>query len=213
MTPLADSLTTKEIARRLAHARQTTEEYPHPYPPGLLYGDPAPAAVLIPFLRHQDTWHILFIRRTNPPQDRHGGQVAFPGGQSDPEDETPRVTALREAQEEIGLQPRDVHILGELPATLTVTNYRVTPVVGTIPWPYPLKIDRAEVERVFTIPLAWLAAPQNHETCQRSMSPYGTFRVTYFLTYDGEVLWGASARIMLHLLEALGFNVGSKPPF
>ena len=91
----------------------------------------------------------------------HSGQVAFPGGRADPEDTDPEQTALREAYEEIGLRPSDVHLLGRLQDYLTITNYQVTPVVGVIPWPYDLHPAEEEVSRVFAIPLDWLAQAEH----------------------------------------------------
>ena len=165
---------------------------------------PKPAAVLIPFLIGTNGWHILFTRRHSDLPE-HSGQVAFPGGRADPEDASAEQTALREAYEEIGLAPQDVRILGRLQDYLTITNYRVTPVVGTIPWPYALRPAEVEVSRVFTIPLAWLAQPENHEEHSRPLpAPHAPARVIYFQPYDGEVLWGASARITLNLMQALG---------
>jgi len=171
---------------------------------------PRPAAVLIPFLRQptpdgqSSEWHILYTRRTDTLPE-HRGQVAFPGGRSNPGDTSPEVTALREAQEEIGLQPDDVRLLGRLRELPTVvTHYCVTPVVGVIPWPYPLRLEEKEVSHTFTIPLAWLADPAHREIRSRSL-PGSTelFPIVYFQIYDGELLWGVSARITLDLLEAL----------
>jgi hypothetical protein len=87
---------------------------------------------------------------------------------------------------------------------LTVTNYRVTPVVGVIPWPYPFRIASEEVSRVFTIPLTWLENPANHEERLRQLpAPHAPVPVIYFHPYDGEVLWGASARFTLFLINIL----------
>ncbi|MDD5168046.1 MAG: CoA pyrophosphatase, partial [Syntrophales bacterium] len=125
------------------------------------WAPPRPAAVLIPLIRMPiesggPGWHILYTRRTDL-VEHHKGQVSFPGGRRDPGDSSPEATALREACEEIGLNPADVHILGRMDDFLTVSNYRVTPVVGTMPWPYPLTLSPNEVSRVFTVPVDWLA--------------------------------------------------------
>lgn len=174
-----------------------------------LSGPPRPAAVLIPLLMKEDGWHLLFTRRTADLQE-HSGQVAFPGGRMDPLDENFYATALREAQEEIGLAPEDVQVIGRLSDYLTITNYLVTPVVGIIPWPYQLRISPHEVSRVFTIPLSWLADPQNHEVRQRSIPGWDhTIPVVYFHPFEGEILWGASARFTLGLLDVLHLNGAS----
>lgn len=122
----------------------------------------------------------------------------------DPEDGDAETTALREAWEEIGVLPVDVDILGRLPRFLTITNYLVTPVVGQIPWPYDFKPAADEVSRIFTIPLDWLADPANREVRQRSLPPpFGAISVIYYQMYDGEILWGASARFTLTLVNTL----------
>jgi 8-oxo-dGTP pyrophosphatase MutT (NUDIX family) len=116
-------------------------------------------------------------------------------------------TALRESYEEIGLKPQDVRILGRLQDYLTITNYRVTPVVGVIPWPYELHPAEVEVSRVFTIPLDWLAQPENYAERPRQLpAPYAPAKVVYYEPYDGEVLWGASARMTLNLVRALAME-------
>ena len=163
-----------------------------------------PAAVLIPFLRDQDEWRLLFIRRASHEQDHHSGQVAFAGGKYEAEDGSLHQTALREAQEEIGVQPQHVTILGQLGYHHSISRFRITPVVGYMPWPYDLELDRQEVARVFTIPLAWLADPGHHRIEQVYREGFGSVPVVYFDEYDGELLWGATARMTLSLLSVLG---------
>ncbi len=157
------------------------------------------AAVLAPLAFYDNEWHLLFTRRTDTLQD-HGGQVAFPGGQCDPEDGNAEQTALREAEEEIGLQSEDVRILGRVNETVTITNYRVTPIVGIIPWPYAFYVSTIEVERVFTMPLNWLAQPENYWKFQHPSTHYP---VIAYRPYDGELLWGATARMTINLLKTL----------
>lgn len=174
------------------------------FPDGLLASQLRPAAVLIPFLKNGSEWELLFIRRTSKPQDPHSGQVAFPGGAKDPQEIDLKDTALREMYEEIGVSPSDVRILGNLQDFVTITSYQVTPFVGLIPWPYPLKLEEDEVSRAFTIPLKWLADPQNYYIRQRALPPpYEPVPVVYYQPYDGDVLWGASAGFTLALLEVL----------
>jgi len=173
------------------------------FPVDLLNGPPKPAAVLIPIFYNQNAWHVLFIRRTSSLAE-HGGQVAFPGGRSDPEDQDSVETALREAEEEIGLNPNDVLVLGHINVFLTITNYVVTPYVGVIQWPYPFQCAESEVARIFSIPLEWLVDPENHEERQRLLpEPYSPINVIYFQTYDQEVLWGVSARFVLDFIDHL----------
>lgn len=177
-----------------------------PFPTELLQGEPRPAAVLMPLLRHQDDWHLLFTRR-NAALAEHSGQVAFPGGRADAEDASPEATALREAYEEVGIHPSDVQVIGRLRSFLTITNYLVTPVVGLIPWPYTLRLQIQEVSRAFTIPLSWLADPGNYEEKIRQLPPpYAPVPVVLYKTFDQEILWGATARFTLTLIDLLMRN-------
>jgi len=163
-----------------------------------------PAAVLVPLLRQDGAWHLLLTRRTDN-VETHRGQVSFPGGRLEPGDTDPVAAALREAHEEVGLAPEDVQVVGPMNSLMTVTQYLITPVVGIIPWPYPLRPDPVEVADVFTIPLSWLADPVNLET--RSRPPLGggpEIPVFSYLPFHGHVLWGASARITVDLLRLLG---------
>jgi len=198
----ATDLTIEEITRRLSQVNGTGPI--NHYPPGLLNGPPRPAAVLIPMLEAEDGWRLLFIRRTEIEGDRHSGQVAFPGGRQDPSDPSVEAAALREAHEEIGLDPADVQVLGKIVSFLTISNYVVTPVVGKIPWPYPVQAQPDEVDRIFTIPLAWLADPANREELKRELPDNQEISVTYFNPYDNETLWGASARFTVYFLKTLG---------
>ena len=159
------------------------------------------AAVLIPFACWKDEWQLVFTRRTET-VEHHKGQVSFPGGGCEMDEATPEATALREAKEEIGLAPEDVHLLGRMNDILTITGYRVPQVVGAILWPYSFRLEPAEVARAFTIPLLWLADHANWD--EQPVTPYGTarpFPVIKYQPYDGEILWGASARITQNLLK------------
>jgi 8-oxo-dGTP pyrophosphatase MutT (NUDIX family) len=137
--------------------------------------------------------------------EHHKGQVSFPGGGCEVGEATPEMTALREAWEEIGLNPHDVRLLGRMNDIITITGYRVSPIIGVIPWPYQVRLEPAEVVRLFTIPLLWLADRFNWD--EQPVTPDGTlipFPVVRYRPYDGEILWGVSARITLNLLIVLG---------
>lgn len=162
-----------------------------------------PAAVLIPLLRQDDDWQLLYILRAQVEGDMHSAQVAFPGGRLDPGETSAKEAALREAHEEIALDTRDVRLLGQLEDFITISNFQVTPVVGVIPWPTELQPDTREVQRAFTIPLFWLADPANREQRERVTPDGHTVEVVYFKQYDQELLWGVTARITLNFLEAL----------
>jgi len=163
---------------------------------------PRSAAVLIPMIETHAGWHLLFLRRAENCNDYHSGQVAFPGGRREREDANPEATALREAQEEMGIAPRDVDVLGRLSDLISTTNYRIAPFVGVIPWPYPLRLAPAEVARAFTIPLRWLSDPDNREVYEHPLRS-GTVPVVRYRPYGGELLWGATARMTVNLLQAL----------
>ena len=158
------------------------------------------AAVLIPLVWHDDQWHLLFTRRTDIVES-HKGQVSFPGGGCEEGETTPEDTALREAEEEIGIPPVDVRVLGRLSNLITITYFRVTPVVGVVRWPAVFRVGAHEVARIFTIPLAWLANPSNR--WQFDM-PGGTRSLIAYHPYDGELLWGATARMTVDFLNVLG---------
>lgn len=195
-----DRLGVEDIRARL-HAQNGPT---YDVPPELLSDDAREAAVLVPLLRIDEAWHILFIRRTNYEGDRHSGQVAFAGGKRDEEDDSLLATALREAEEEVGIAPADIEMLGHINHHHTISEFQVRPYVAVMPWPYSLKLDDVEVARVFTMPLSWLAEESNYRTEQRhhpqSKRPWP---VVYYDLYDGEMLWGATARMTLSLIDVL----------
>jgi 8-oxo-dGTP pyrophosphatase MutT (NUDIX family) len=201
--PDLDSLTLEQIRARLHAQADTTYDVP----PELLSDAAREAAVLVPFVRIDDAWNILYIRRTSFEGDRHSGQVAFAGGKRDDIDNSLLATALREAEEEIGLAPGDVEVLGYINHHHTISEFQVRPYVAAIPWPYDLIPDGVEVARIFSIPLRWLADESNYRTEQRqhpqSQRPWP---VVYYDRYDGELLWGATARMTLSLLDVLRGN-------
>ena len=194
------NLTTEYIKQKLLEAQQNTPDsdgYAEiPVKPDTFLRC---AAVLVPLTYVQDEWHILFTRRTDRVES-HKGQVSFPGGACDEGETTPEQTALREADEEIGMRPEDVTVLGRLSQLITISSFRVSPIVGVIPYPYAFKVASIEVARVFTIPLAWLANRNNYwefslRESERSLIAYHPF--------DGELLWGATARMTVNFLKTL----------
>ncbi len=198
ITPLGpDALTEESIRLRL----QIEAELPPTIPPEQRRW--RRASVLVPMLLHEGAWHLLYIRRTQT-VETHRGQVAFPGGAMDPEDPTPEATALREAYEEIGLPLGKTRILGRLPEFYTISDFLVTPVVGVIPWPFPVRMSSEEVDRVFTIPLGWMADPRHWEE-RPFVRPSGKMVMNvYFEAYDGEVVWGATGMMTHNFLRVLG---------
>ena len=157
------------------------------------------AAVLVPLVWESEEWHLLYTRRTERVES-HKGQVSFPGGGCDEGEITPEQTALREVEEELGINPRHIRILGRLTNMITVSSFRVTPVVGILSWPTVMRIGQEEVERVFTIPLNWLADSRNR--WEFTMPGRKRFLIAYH-PYDGELLWGATARMTVDFLKIL----------
>ena len=191
------------VHRSLATRPRAAPE-PEPFPAGFFGVPPRPAAVLLPLLRQDKQWHLLFIRRTEHAADRHSGQVAFPGGQVDPADASHEGTALREAEEESGLRPENVLLLGRLGVYHTVSNFAVTPVVAQIRNAFEPVPDPREVQRVFSIPLDWFANPVNLDRRARQLPGSDVWiDVLYFRPYRGELVWGVTARLVSALVDRI----------
>jgi 8-oxo-dGTP pyrophosphatase MutT (NUDIX family) len=161
------------------------------------------AAVLIPLLEDRGEYKILFTKRTHL-VDAHKGQISFPGGRVDKEDPSEEVTALREAEEEIGLKREDVELLGRLDDAFTlVSNFTVHPFVGLIPYPYDFRLNAEEVDRILLVPFSRFL-PSG--VADRVMPIRWEGGVVDSLSYscEGEVIWGATARIMKDFVEVLG---------
>lgn len=159
-----------------------------------------PAAVLVPIVDHPAGLTVIFTQRTVHLK-AHSGQVSFPGGRAEPGDPTPEHTALREAQEEIGLALERVEVLARLPEYHTRTGFRVTPVVGLLTPPVALMPDPGEVEEVFEVPLAFLLDPRNHERETRELQ--GRMRAYYVMRYGKRIIWGATAGMLVSLYRHL----------
>lgn len=158
------------------------------------------AAVLIPLLLKEDGLSVLLTQRTNHLRD-HAGQISFPGGRMDPEDQSPNDTALRESHEEIGLDPRCVEIIGHLPEYLTVSGYSVTPVVGLVQPQAEYVLDEFEVADVFEVPLQFLLDPANHQVRLWESEQGG--RRFYSMPYENRFIWGATAGMLRNLYHLL----------
>jgi 8-oxo-dGTP pyrophosphatase MutT (NUDIX family) len=158
------------------------------------------AAVLVPVVIHDDGLTVLFTRRTAHLND-HAGQISFPGGRSEPGDLDSAATALRESLEEIGLDPATVEILGCLHDYVTVTGYRVTPVVGLVTPPLRLRPDEFEVDEIFEVPLQFLLDPANHQ--RNSVMHQGRRRQYYAMPYGPYYIWGATAGMLMNFYSRL----------
>lgn len=158
------------------------------------------AAVLVPIVLRRAGPTVLLTQRAASLRN-HSAQIAFPGGRIDATDGSPRVAALREAQEEIGLAPQQVRTVGYLDAYLTGTGYRVVPVVGLLRPPFDLTINPAEVDEAFETPLDFLLDPANHQRHGRVWN--GVHRTYYAMPHEDRYIWGATAGMIRNLYERL----------
>ncbi len=158
-----------------------------------------PAAVLVPVVEYPDQPKVLLTRRSDN-LGNHAGQVAFPGGKMDP-GELPAQTALREADEEVGLQSSFVEIAGYLDTYETGTGFRIMPVVGFVRPGFTLRIQDAEVAEVFEVPLSFLMNPLNHQRHRATWR--GREREYYAMPYNGHYIWGATAGMLKNMYDRI----------
>jgi len=156
-----------------------------------------PAAVLIPVIDRAEPTVLLTQRNANLAS--HAGQIAFPGGAIDPTDGSPVAAALREAQEEIGLDPGLVDPIGHLDLYLTFSGFRILPTVARIDPAYRVMLNRAEVDEAFEVPLAFLMDVQNHAFHSRDWK--GVLRHYYAMAFPQRYIWGVTAGILRNLYE------------
>jgi 8-oxo-dGTP pyrophosphatase MutT (NUDIX family) len=155
------------------------------------------SAVLVPIYYKEGQYYILFTKRTERVKE-HKGQISFPGGARHKRDRTLLDTALRECDEEIGLAPGEVKVLGELDDTTTETsNYVISPFVALIPYPYQFKVDGGEVEEIIEAPISALL---DKDLRQQTRVIGGQAVTSYFYHYQGRVIWGATAEILNQFL-------------
>ena len=159
-----------------------------------------PAGVLVPIINRPSGPTILLTQRTAHLK-KHAGQISFPGGGWEEADPHLEATALRETEEEIGLHNRHIEVLGQLSLYETSTAYGVTPVVGWVEPPFDLTIDPFEVAEAFEVPLAWILERENHQKEHRVRD--GRRRHYYVLPYEGRFIWGATAGMLVNLVDVL----------
>jgi 8-oxo-dGTP pyrophosphatase MutT (NUDIX family) len=153
---------------------------------------PVPAAVLISLVRRPEGHSILYTERS-PDLRSHSGQIAFPGGKIDPEDAGPGAAAIREAGEEVAMQPADARILGYLPLYYTGTNYLITPVVAEVTPSGPFVPNPGEVRSVFEVPLDYLMESSSYSTLRIQRG--GKELSTWQISHSGLVIWGITANL------------------
>lgn len=163
--------------------------------------DLAQAAVLVPIVDHADGLTVLLTQRGAFLKD-HPGQISFPGGRSEETDDDSTATALRESEEEIGLNPNQVQILGNLDVCLTGTGFRIVPVVGLITPPLNLRLDTFEVADAFEIPFSLVLDAENYRR-DHVVTDSGQHREFYVLDYGDHYIWGATARMLVNLRELM----------
>jgi 8-oxo-dGTP pyrophosphatase MutT (NUDIX family) len=161
---------------------------------------PRPAAVLVPIIARPAGLTVLLTQRPET-MPTHAGQIAFPGGKMDETDGSPVDTALREAEEEVGLHRRHVDVLGFLDSYQTGTSFRIVPVVSIVEPSFTLTVDRREVVDAFEVPFAFLMDSANHRRDQRQYN--GVTRHFYAMPYGDRYIWGATAGMLRNLYERL----------
>lgn len=160
------------------------------------------AAVLVPLVERPAGVTVLLTRRTDHLAS-HAGQISFPGGGAEELDSSPIETALRETEEEIGLQRRHIEIIGVLPDYATVSAYRVTPVVALVQPPFDLAPDPGEVAEAFEVPLAFLMDGLNHQRRVIELPQGAGQRAFYTMPYEQYFIWGATAAMLRNLFHFL----------
>ena len=170
-----------------------------------LSGNPIPdkltaAAVLVGMVDRPDGLTVLLTQRTAHLTD-HAGQISLPGGRVEPSDPDHIFAALREAEEEVGLPPAHVEVVGRLDTYITGTGFEITPVVGLVRVPFTLVLDAFEVAEAFEVPLAFIVDPANHQ--RRSRELRGRMRSFFVLPYEDRYIWGATAAMLVNLAEVL----------
>lgn len=165
--------------------------------------DLTPAGVLIPVIARPAAPTVLLTRRSAGLR-HHAGQVSFPGGRMEPGDRDIAATALRETHEEVGIPPRLVRVLGHLDPLPTITGFAVTPTVGLITEAFRLETDSGEVASAFEVPLDYLLERRNYRQTERPIR--GRVLPIVEVEYDGERIWGATAYMLLRLIEKINEN-------
>jgi 8-oxo-dGTP pyrophosphatase MutT (NUDIX family) len=197
------ALTASAIRARLAAATAWAPEFAGD---GGLFAnrEPTGAAVLVPLVQRETGLTLLLTRRTDHLRD-HAGQISFPGGRVEPEDDGPVATALRETEEEIGLSRSFINVIGQLPVYSTVTAFQVTPVVALVEPGFTLKLDDFEVAEAFEVPLAFLMNPAHHR--HHNFEFAGAERRFLSMPWQGAereyFIWGATAAMLRNFYRLL----------
>jgi 8-oxo-dGTP pyrophosphatase MutT (NUDIX family) len=158
-----------------------------------------PAAVLVPIVQRTEPMVLLTQRTAHLPD--HAGQISFPGGKIDATDESPMAAALREAEEEIGLERRFIHPIGYLDLYMTTLGYRIVPTLARVEPNFELSLNPSEVDDAFEVPLAFLMEPANHQRHSRDWQ--GMTRSYYAIPFGQRYIWGITAGILRNLYDRI----------
>lgn len=193
-------MTKAEFLHRFHHVRNVRAESDYP-----LTAKSQQAAVLVPIIEHADRLTVLLTKRAKHLK-HHPGQISFPGGKIESTDASPEHAAMREAYEEVGLMPDKVSVIGKFRRYRTISQYRITPIIGLVKPPVNLFIDANEVELAFEVPLDYLCHPSNHIV--HSIRRKGIQQTLFFITYEDHLIWGVTASIIRNLTNHLYDNRG-----
>lgn len=171
---------------------------------------PIPAAVLVPLVEREQGLTVLLTQRATQLRN-HAGQISFPGGRIEPTDADPKAAALREADEEIGLEPRFVTVIGYLPDHIVISGFRITPVVSFVRPGFELRLDAGEVQDTFEVPLSFVFDPANHRMRRRRFGFGETEMELCDIPYGDRNIWGATAGMLLTLYHLLQESKTDEP--
>jgi len=184
-----------------AERQALTPHGDHDLNPGIQPQGPlTPAAVLVPLVLRPDEPTVLLTQRTDHLYD-HAGQISFPGGRIEADDESPEAAALRETAEEVGLSQENIELIGRLDTYIVRTGFVVTPAVGFVHPPFDIDPDPFEVAEVFEVPLSFIMDRGNHQRQSREFR--GVQRSFYVLQYEHRYIWGATAAMLVNLVDIL----------
>ena len=178
---------------QIREALNNFSEFPHKSPH---FPDPVESAILIVLHLVADEWHVLLTKRSEN-LTSHPGQISFPGGRIEPDDENLMATAIRETEEEVGIPADSVEVIAELTPVVTLTGYRIHPYVARVEELSALTLQTEEVDDAFHVPLKWLIASENIAIVERKIQEY---RIkTFRLDWEGHTIWGATALMIAEL--------------
>ncbi|MBC7203360.1 MAG: CoA pyrophosphatase [Pusillimonas sp.] len=160
-----------------------------------------PAAVFFPLVQREDGLHVLFTRRTDHLAS-HAGQICFPGGRIELHDTDVTAAALRETQEEVGIGPDQIQLIGTQPGLITSTGYTMQPVIGFVKPGFVVQPDQSEVAEVFEVPLSFLMDPRKHQLHQADL-PDGRQRLYFSMPWNHYFIWGATAALVRNFYHYL----------